>query len=151
MQKSEKSHMGKAPASHPRKAVFRERAWPSWTSLLIGCTTPTPSVLSFFSGRQAQGSHPLRMKSHVASIKCTVLRHPLSFCGRSDPKARLTTSLQLLLAISPTAIHHSEPHLEGSLGTTLLFDSVLVTIPRFFNPSSWNRLRICTSSVLFLS
>src|SRR6266702_442547 len=68
MQKSEKSHMGKAPASHPRKAVFRERAWPSWTSLLIGCTTPTPSVLSFFSGRQAQGSHPLRMKSHVASI-----------------------------------------------------------------------------------
>src|SRR6266702_3718205 len=149
MQKSGKSHMGKARASHPRKAVFRERVWPSWTSLLIGCTTPTRSVLSFFSGRQARGSHRLRMRSHVASIKCTVLHHPLSFCGRSNPKARLTTSLQLLLAISPTAIRHSKPHLGGSLRTTLLFDSVLVTTLRFFNPLSWNRLRICTSSVLF--
>src|SRR6266702_408519 len=149
MHKSEKSHTGKARASHLRKAVFRERAWTSWTSLLIGWITPTPSVLSFFSGKQARGSHPLRMRSHVASIKYTVLRHPLSFCGRSSPKARLTTSLQLLLAISPTAIHHSKRHLEGSLKTTPLFNSVLVTIPRFLNPSSWSRLRICTSSVLF--
>src|SRR6266702_2100606 len=149
MQKSEKSHMGEARASHLKKAVFRERAWPSWTSLLIGCTTPTPSVLSFFSDRQARGSQRLRMRSHVASIECTVLRHPLSFCVRNNPKARLTTSLQLLLAISPTAIHHSKPHLERSLRTTPLFGSVLVTIPRFLTPSSWNRLRICTSSVLF--
>src|SRR6266702_1677772 len=149
MQKSEKSHMEKARASHLRKAVFRERAWRPWTSLLIGWTTPTPSVLSFFSGRQARGSHPLRMRSHVASIKCTGLRHPLSFCGRSNPKARLTISLQLLLAISPTAIHHSKLHLEGSLKTTPLFDSVLVTIPRFLNPSSWNRSRIYISSFLF--
>src|SRR6266702_184366 len=149
MRKSEKSHMGKVRASYLRKAVFREPAWPSWTSLLIGCTTPTPTVLLYFSGRQARGSHPLRMRSHVVSIKCTVLHHPLSFCGRSNPRAKLTTSLQLLLAISPTAIHRLKPNLEGSLRATLLFDSVLVTMPHFLNPSSWNRLRICTSSVLF--
>src|SRR6266581_4534988 len=148
MQKSEKSHMGKARASHPRKAVFRERAWPSWTSLLIGWTTPTQSVLSFFSVRQARGSHRLRMRSRVASIKWVVLHHHLYFCGRSNPKTSLTTSLQLLLAISPIAIHHSKPHLERSSRTTPLFDSVLVTIPRFLVPSSWNRLRIYTSSVL---
>src|SRR6266702_8530073 len=140
--------MGKARASHLSKAVFREPAWPSWTSLLIGWTTLTRSVLSFFSGKQARESHRLRMRSRVASIKCAVLHHPLSFCGRSNPKARHTTSLQLLLAISPTAIHHSKPHLEGSSRTTPLFDFVLVTIPRFLNPLSWNRLRIYTSSVL---
>src|SRR6266702_524600 len=110
---------------------------------------PLPSVVSFFLGKQAWESHPLRMRSHVASIKCIVLRHRLSFWGRSNPKARLTTFLRLLLAISPTAIHHSKLHLERSLKTTPLFDSVLVTIPRFLNPSSWNRLRICTSSDLF--
>src|SRR6266702_1350700 len=104
--------MGKARASHLRKAVFRELAWPSWTSLLIGLTTPTRSVLSFFLGRQARGSHRLRMRSRVASIKCAVLRHHLSFCGRSNLRARPTTSLQLLLAISPTDIHHSKSHLE---------------------------------------
>src|SRR6266702_979843 len=149
MQKSEKSHMGKARALHLRKAVFRERGWPSWTSLLIGWTTPTRSVLWFFSGRQARGSHRLRMRSHVGSIKCTDLRHRLSFCGRSNPKAKLTTSLQVLLATSRTGIHRSKRHLEGSLKATPLFDSVLVTIPRFLNPSFWNRSRICTSSVLF--
>src|SRR6266702_1983732 len=110
---------------------------------------PFPNVVLFFSGKQARESHRLRMRSHVASIKCTVLRHRLSFCGRSSLQARLTTSLQLLLAISPTVIHHSKLHLEGSSKTTRLFDSVLVTIPRFLNPSSWNRLRIYTSSVLF--
>src|SRR6266571_4516423 len=140
--------MGKARASHLRKAVFRELALPSWTSLLIGWTTPTRSVLSFFLDRQARGSHRLRMRSRVASIKWVVLHHPSSFCGRSNPKARRNTSLQLLLAISTIAIHHSKPHLERPSRTTPLFDSVLVTIPRFSNSSSWNRLRICTSSVL---
>src|SRR6266704_5389519 len=148
MQKSEKSHMAQARASHLRKAVFREPALPSWISSLIGWTTPTLSAVSFFLVRQARESHPLRMRSRVVLTNCIVLHHPLSFCARSNPNARLTTSLQLLLAISPTAIHHSEPHLEGSLRTTPPFGSVLVTIPRFFNPLSWNRSRICTSSDL---
>ncbi len=39
--------------------------------------------------------------------------------------------------------------LSGLLRTNPLFELVLVTIPRYFNPLSWNRLRICTSSVLF--
>src|SRR6266581_3084941 len=150
MQKSEKSHMAQARASHLRKAVFREPAWPSWISSSIGWTTPTLSTVSFFLVRQARESHPLRMRSRVVMTNCTVLHHPSSFCARSNPNARLTTSLQLLLAISPTAIHHLKLHLERSSRTTLLFESVLVTIPRFFNPSSWSRLRICTSSVLFL-
>src|SRR6266702_1804354 len=150
MQKSEKSHMGQVRASHLRKAVFPEHAWPSCTSRLMGWTTPTLSVVSLFLVRQARESHPSHMRSRVGLTKCTVLRHPLSFCVRNNPNARLTTSLRLLLAISPTAIHHSEPQLEGSSRTTPLFESVLVTILRCFNPLSWNRLRICTSSDLFL-
>src|SRR6266702_44719 len=142
--------MGQVRASHPRKVVFPGHAWPSWTSSLIGWTTPTLSVVSSFSVRQARENHPSHMRSRVVLTNCTVLRHHLSFCVRSNPNARPTTSLRLLLAISPTATHHSEPHLEGSSRTTPLFESVLVTIPRFFNPLSWNRLRICTSSVLFL-
>src|SRR6266702_2298151 len=150
MQKSEKSHMGQVRASHLRKAVFPEHAWLSWTSSLIGWTTPTLSVVSLFLVRQARERHPSDMRSRVGLTKCTVLRHPLSFCVRNNPNARLTTSLRLLLATSPTAIHHLKPHLERSSRTTLLFESVLVTTPRFLNPLSWNRLRICTSSVLFL-
>src|SRR6266571_4865454 len=150
MQKSEKSHMGQDRGSHLRKAVFPEHAWLSWTSSLTGWTTPTLSVVSFFLVRQARESHPSHMRSRAVLTKCTVLHHPLSFCVRSNPNARFTTSLRLLLAISPTAIRHLKPHLERSSRTTLLFESVLVTIPRFFNPLSWNRLRVCTSSVLFL-
>src|SRR6266581_4664891 len=150
MQKSEKSRIGQARASHLRKAVIREPAWPFWTSSLIGWTTLTLSVVSFFLARQARESHLSHMRSRIVLTKCIVLRHLLYFYVRSNPNARLTTSLQLLLAISPTAIHHSKPHLEGSSRTTPLFGSVLVTIPHFFNPLSWNRLRICTSSVLLL-
>src|SRR6266702_1842631 len=148
MQKSEKSHMGQARASHLRKAVFREPAWPSWMSSLIGYTTPTLNVVSFFLVRQARESHPSHMRSHVDLTKCTVLRRPLYFCVRNNPNP--LTSSQLLLAISPTAIHHLKPHLERLSRTTLLFASALVTIPRFFNPLSSNRLRICASLVLFL-
>src|SRR6266571_2087357 len=129
MQKSEKSHMGQARASHLRKAVFWRRARPSWTSLLIGWTDPTLSVLSFFSGGQARESHPSRMRSRVALTKCTVLRHHLSSCARSNLNVRLTTSLRPLLAISPTAIHHSKPRLERPSRTTPLSELVLVTIP----------------------
>src|SRR6266571_2572604 len=141
MRKSEKSHMVQDRASHLRKAVFRYHAWPSWTSSLIGLTTPTLSVVSFFLVRLARESHPLHTRSRVVLTKCTVLHHPLSFCVRSNPNARLITSLRLLLAISPTAIHHLKPHLERSSRTTRLFESALVTIPRFVNPLSWNRLR----------
>src|SRR6266702_4122724 len=35
MQKLEKSHMGQDRASHLRRAVFREPAWPSWISSLM--------------------------------------------------------------------------------------------------------------------
>src|SRR6266702_3224861 len=149
MQKSEKSRMGQERASHLRKAVFPEHARLSWTSSLIGWITPTLSVVSFFLVRQARESHPSPMRSHVVLTKCIVLHRPLSFCVRSNPNTRLTTSLQLLLAISPTAIHHLKLHLERSSRTTLLFELVLVTILRFSNPLSWNRLRICTSLVLF--
>src|SRR6266702_5321846 len=142
--------MGQTCASCLRKAVFREPARPSWISSLIGWTTPTLSVVSFFLVRQARESRPSHMRSRVVLIKCTVLHHPLSFCVRGNPNARLITSLQLLLAISPAAIHHLKPHLERSSRTTLPYESVLVTIPHFFDPLSWNRLRICTSSVLFL-
>src|SRR6266571_9346476 len=141
MQKSEKSHMAQARASHLRKAVFREPALPSWISSLIGWTTPTLSAVSFFLVRQARESHPLRMRSRVVLTNCIVLHHPLSFCARSNPNARLTTSLRLLLAISPTAIHHLKLHSEGSSKTILLFELVLVTILRFSNPLSCNRFR----------
>src|SRR6266702_601487 len=150
MQKSEKSHMAQARASHRRKAVFREHAWPSWTSSLSGLTTPTLSVVSFFLVRLARESHPLHTRSRVVLTNCTVLHHPLSFCVRSNPNAKLITSLRLLLGIFPTATRHLKLHSERSSRTTLLFESVLVTIPRFFNPLFWNHSRICTSSVLFL-
>src|SRR6266702_1423686 len=140
--------MGQVHDSHPTRAVLREHARPSWTSLSIGRTIPLRSVVSFFSGKQARESHRLRMRSHVASIKCTVLRHHLSFCGRSNPNP--ITSSRLLLAISPTGILRLKPHWEGSSRTTPLFELEPVTMVPCLNPLSWNRLRICTLSVLFL-
>src|SRR6266702_4612886 len=106
--------MGQARDSHLTRAVLREHARHSWTSLSIGSTISLRSVVSFFSGKQAQESHRLRMRSHVASTKWIVSRHPLYFCGRSNPNARPITSSLHLLAISPTAILHLKPRLEGS-------------------------------------
>src|SRR6266702_8220452 len=111
MEKSEKSHMGQGHDSHPTRAVLREHAWPSWTSLSVGQMILLLIVVSFFSGKQARESHRSRMRSRVASIKCTVLRHHLSFCGRNNPN-RIISS-RLLLAISPTAILRLKPRLEG--------------------------------------
>src|SRR6266702_8438079 len=91
------------------------------------------------------------MRSRVASTKCTDLRHPLFFCGRSNPNGKLITSSRLLLAISPTAILPLKPRWEGSLRTTPLFELEPVTTIPCLNPLSWNHLRICTLSVPFLS
>ena len=43
------------------------------------------------------------MRSHTASIICTVSLHPSSLCENSNRNVRLITSSRLLLAISPTA------------------------------------------------
>src|SRR6266702_5616638 len=150
MQKSEKYRMGQARASCLRKAAFRERAQPSWTSSLIGRTVPTPSVFLFCSDRRAPGSHPSHTRSRVASIKCTVLHRLSFFCARSNLNTRPTTSSRLWLTISPTATLRSRPRLEGLLKTTPLFEFVPATTPHFLNPLFSSRLKICTSSVLFL-
>src|SRR6266581_1231640 len=63
---------------------------------------PLRSVVSFFSGKQAPESHRLRMRSHVASTKFTVLRHHLSFCGRSNPNLiRLPSNFRVLITSRP--------------------------------------------------
>jgi hypothetical protein len=121
MRPSEKSHTGQARDSHPTRAVLRELARPSWTSSSIGPTIPLPSAVSFFSGKLARESHRLRMRLHVASTRCTVLRHPSSFCGRSNPNGRLINSSRLSLAISPTAI----PSFKTALGRVVKDNSSL--------------------------
>src|ERR1700761_2588166 len=113
MLKSEKSHTGPAHDSYPLRAVLREHARPSWILFPIGLMIPLPSAVSFFLAKQAWESHPLRMRSHAASILCIVSPHPSSFCGRSNPNVRLITSSQLSLAISPTAILPLNPRLGG--------------------------------------
>src|SRR6266581_8175210 len=79
MQKLEKSHMGQDRASHLRRAVFREPAWPSWISSLMVDNPDSERSLILF-GQAGTG------KSSIA--------HEIA--RRFDKMHRLTSSFILL-------------------------------------------------------